>query len=81
MQANLISLYLIIASLIFFILLGAFLLDGSTSKRNGMSWAVILIGTIFYPIVLPLSLIEISRKLLKQRYDASKQGSPSRNIG
>lgn len=66
MQTNFALIYLLTAGLFFVVLLAAFWLDGSTSKRHGLSWMIVLIGSLFWGIALPLALIERSRRLFKQ---------------
>jgi cytochrome c oxidase subunit IV len=64
MQAA-IALYLTIATLIFCILLISFLLDHSTLKTDKKSWAVVILGSIFWVVVMPLSFLEVTCKFLK----------------
>jgi polyferredoxin len=78
MYTNFLSIYLLTAALFFIILLTAFWLDGSTSKRHGLSWMIVLLGALFWGIVLPLAVIERTRKVLKQRIVASRQAVLSR---
>lgn len=78
MQTNFVSIYLLTAGLFFLILLLAFWLDNSTSKRHKMSWTIILVAALFWGIVLPLAVIERSRKLLKQRVLSARHPQPSR---
>ena len=73
MQTNFVSIYLLTAGLFFVLLLSAFWLDRSTSKRHQLSWIIVLIGSLFWGIVLPLAVIERSRKLFKQRALTSRQ--------
>lgn len=47
------TLYFTGATLVFGILLSAFIKDGSTSKADVTSWLVVLIGTLLWPLVLP----------------------------
>jgi polyferredoxin len=65
MQIDFVSLYLITAALFFIVLLLAFWLDSSTSKRHKLSWMIVLVGALFWGIVLPFAVIERSRKLFK----------------
>ncbi len=67
MQANIGLLYLVTAGIFFLVLFASFWLDGSTSKRHGMSWVIVLVGSLFWGIVLPLAVAERLRKLLSQR--------------
>lgn len=73
MYTNLVSLYLLTAALFFVILLVAFWLDGSTSKRHRLSWMIVLVGALFWGVVLPIAVIERSRKMFKHKSLASRQ--------
>ncbi|ELS03125.1 hypothetical protein Xen7305DRAFT_00028450 [Xenococcus sp. PCC 7305] len=55
-------LYSMIASLLFCIWLGLFLLDSTTPKTDKISWLVLLIAPLFWPIVLPLAIWELIHK-------------------
>lgn len=57
--------YLAIASIVFVYWLMLFYLDETTSKFDPISWLVLLIAPWFWPIVLPISSWELSRKSLK----------------
>ncbi|MCU0526200.1 MAG: hypothetical protein MUF72_15385 [Elainella sp. Prado103] len=72
MLMNLLSFYLFTAGLVFVVLLAAFWRDGSTSKRHQLSWMIVLIGSVFWGLVLPIAIIERSRKLLRQQIVASR---------
>lgn len=59
--------YLIGTTLTFGLLLGAFLLDNSTSKSDLSSWTVVVVGSLFWVICLPSVLykaITTLRRLL-----------------
>lgn len=47
------TLYLLGASLVFCIALDAFLKDESTPKSDVLSWLVLLVATLIWPVVLP----------------------------
>lgn len=74
MQTDFVSLYLITAALFFVVLLIAFWLDGSTSKQHRLSWMIVLLGALFWGVVLPFAVVERSRKLFRHRVLASRQG-------
>ena len=65
MLATIIHWYWIIALMVFFKWLMNFNLDRTTSKLDLTSWIVILIGPLFWPIILPLSNWELSHKRKK----------------
>ena len=62
MSANIVTWYLTISLMVFIYWLMVFYLDRSTSKFDLISWAVLLIAPWFWPIVLPISSWELSRK-------------------
>lgn len=72
MQANFGLLYLVTAGLFSLVLFAAFWLDSSTSKRHGLSWMIVLVGSLFWGVVLPLAVAERLRKLLRQRILAAR---------
>ncbi len=47
------TLYVTGAALVFGILLNAFLKDETAPKNDGLSWAVVIIATLIWPITLP----------------------------
>jgi hypothetical protein len=63
-------LYFTGATLVFGILLSAFLKDNSTSKSDVTSWLVVLIGTLVWPLVLPSMILKKlpKRVALKLKY-------------
>ena len=65
MFATIVSWYWTIALMVFFYWLMCFYLDRTTSKFDLISWIVILIGPLFWPIILPLSSWELSHKSKK----------------
>lgn len=64
------TLYFTGATLVFGILLSAFLKDSSTSKSDVTSWLVVLIGTLVWPLVLPSMILKQlpKRAALKLKY-------------
>ena len=80
MQANLITFYFIIALFVLSILLLAFWFDRSVSKTDKTSWAVIILGTVFWFVVLPLSFVEVIHKLLKTKRHVPDRTN-RRNLG
>ena len=61
--------YLTIASAVFVYFLGFFIADTSTPKNHLDSWLVLLIAPLFWPIVVPMSILELSLqgKLVKNK--------------
>jgi hypothetical protein len=64
------TLYFSGATLVFGILLNAFLKDKSTPKSDVTSWLVVLIGTLVWPLVLPSMILKQlpKRVALKLKY-------------
>jgi hypothetical protein len=64
------TLYFTGATLVFGILLSAFLKDNSTSKSDVTSWLVVSIGTLAWPLVLPSMILKKlpKRAALKLKY-------------
>jgi hypothetical protein len=64
------TLYFTGATLVFGILLNAFLKDNSTPKSDVTSWLVVLIGTLVWPLVLPSMILKQlpKRVALKLKY-------------
>ena len=54
--------YLTVSATVFFYWLGLFVADKSTPKTDFASWMIILIAPLFWPIVLPVSIIELITK-------------------
>jgi hypothetical protein len=52
------TLYFAGATLVFSILLRAFLKDRSTSKSDVTSWLVVLVATFVWPLVLPSMILK-----------------------
>ena len=67
MSAHIINWYWTITLMVFIYWLMIFLQDTSTSKTDRISWLVLLIAPLFWPIVLPISSWELNRKHLKNR--------------
>jgi hypothetical protein len=64
------TLYLTGATLVFGILLRAFLKDKSTPKSDVTSWLVVLVGSMVWPLVLPSMILKQlpKRVALKFKY-------------
>jgi hypothetical protein len=65
MNERILGCYLIITLIIGCFWLLLFWKDTSTPKTHVTSWLIILIAPWFWPIVIPLSIAELSRKLSK----------------
>ena len=60
--------YFMIATAVFCLWFSLFLLDRTTPKNHFISWLVLLIAPLFWPIVLPLSLKELIVKARSRRH-------------
>ncbi|MEG4465765.1 hypothetical protein QUB47_02710 [Microcoleus sp. AT9_B5] len=54
--------YFSIALIVFLVWFKSFLNDTATSKKDVISWIALIFGPLFWPVVLPLSLLQISSK-------------------
>lgn len=70
--------YLTMASAIFCVWFGLFILDKTTPKNHVISWIILLIAPLFWPIVLPLSIREL---VIKARNNKSRKDSIQRTEG
>lgn len=65
MSENIVTWYQTISLMLFVYWFMLFYQDQSTPKNDFTSWAFLLITPWFWPIVLPISSWELSRKALK----------------
>ena len=54
--------YLVITLVVFCIWFAKFWGDTTTPKDDRISWIALAIGPVFWPIVLPLSILELASK-------------------
>ena len=54
--------YFLIASVVFLVWFQRFWNDTSTSKKDLISWVALVLGPLFWPVVLPFSLFQINNK-------------------
>jgi len=54
--------YFSIALIVFLVWFKSFWNDTATSKKDLISWIVLIIGPLVWPVVLPLSLLQITSK-------------------
>ena len=54
--------YFSIALIVFFVWFKSFLNDTATSKKDLISWIALIIGPLVWPVVLPLSLLQLTSK-------------------
>ena len=62
MPNNLFFVYSMIALMLFCCWFSLFFVDSTTPKNDKLSWFVLLIAPIFWPIVLPLAIWELMQK-------------------
>jgi hypothetical protein len=72
MLNNILVWYLAIALIVFCVWFGLFLKDNTTPNNHLLSWLVLLIAPFFWPIVLPLSAIELLGKAQAKRRHQTK---------
>jgi hypothetical protein len=58
--------YFMISLVIFSLYLVKFVLDSSTNKNDLTSWLALLIALFFWPILLPVSSWELTKKSLQK---------------
>jgi len=54
--------YFSIALIVFIVWFKSFWNDTATSKTDLISWIALIIGPLIWPVVLPLSLLQITSK-------------------
>ena len=62
MLNNVVFVYGMIALVLFCFWLSLFFRDSTTPKNDKISWLVLLIAPLFWPIVLPLAIWELIQK-------------------
>ena len=75
MQVSLLAVYLSIALFALLILLSAFLFDYSTPKSDWLSWQIVVLGSVFWLVVIPLAVFELARKSARAKDCDRKRGS------
>lgn len=58
--------YFMISLVIFSLYLVKFVLDSSTNKNDLTSWLALLIALFFWPVLLPVSSWELTKKSLQK---------------
>ncbi len=69
------------AVIVALVLLLAFLADRSTPKSQKMSWTIILVASLFWFIVVPLSGFEHLRRSFHRYRAARRRSKPSQTFG
>lgn len=77
----LLYIYVLNALVVALILLWAFLSDRSTPKTHRLSWVIVLLGSAFWFIAVPISMVEIVRKILQQRKELPNKTNHPRSLG
>lgn len=65
MSENIVTWYWTIYLMVFIYWFLLFYLDSNTSKIHLLSWIILLVAPLLWPIILPLSSWELSRNSLK----------------
>lgn len=73
MRENIVDWYFTIALMVFCFWSIAFIQDSTTPKNHRLSWLVLLIAPLFWPLVLPISGWELTTKALNHRFLHSRQ--------
>ncbi|MEG3847276.1 hypothetical protein QT971_07735 [Microcoleus sp. herbarium19] len=68
-----ITAYFSIALIVFLVWFKSFWNDTATSKKDLISWIALVIGPLVWPVVLPLSILQISSKKSVVRAAKSEQ--------
>ncbi|MBD1853223.1 hypothetical protein [Leptolyngbya sp. FACHB-711] len=66
MLIRLLLVYLLVSLVVFITLLGVFWADHTTPKSDRLSWLLVCIGSFIWFITIPLSIIELTRKLFRR---------------
>lgn len=66
MLIRLFSVYWLVSLFVFLTLLGVFLADRSTPKSDRLSWLLVCVGSLIWFIAVPLSILELARKLCRR---------------
>jgi hypothetical protein len=69
--------YFAIAFIVFCFWLVLFLLDNTTPKTDSISWVILLIAPLLWPIVLPISCMELVKKIQKRQQLLTRKISES----
>ena len=68
-----ITAYFSIALIVFFVWFKSFWNDTATSKKDLISWIALVIGPLVWPVVLPLSILQITSRKSVVQADKSEQ--------
>ncbi|HEY9597042.1 MAG TPA: hypothetical protein V6C65_32330 [Allocoleopsis sp.] len=72
--------YWLNAAIVALVLLLAFLADRTTPKSQKMSWAIILVASVFWFIAVPLSGVEYLRRLFRRYRVTRRHAKPSQTF-
>ncbi len=73
MWNNITNWYLTIALMVFCFWTIMFFQDNTTPKDHQLSWLILLIAPLFWPIVLPICTWELTSKALNNQLPRSKR--------
>lgn len=77
----LLYIYTLNALIVFLILLWAFLSDRSTPNSHRLSWIILCLASTLWFVAVPLSMVEILRKVLQQRRTLPNRSNPPKYLG
>jgi hypothetical protein len=73
MHMGLLQIYLLNVAIVALILCCAFFLDSSTPNTHGVSWLVLGLASVLWVVALPLSIVEVMRKVWRRRRTSLKR--------
>ena len=65
MSENIVAWYWIVTLILFVYWFMLFYQDQSTPNNDLISWVVLFLASLFWPITLPISILELSYKAIK----------------
>lgn len=66
MLIRLLSVYSVVSLVVFITLLSVFWTDRTTPKSDRLSWLLVFIGSLIWFVAVPLSMLELARKLFRR---------------
>jgi|GEM_PF-3826618 hypothetical protein len=66
MLTRLFLVYSLVSLVVFVTLFGVFWTDGTTPKSDRLSWLLVCIGSLIWFVTVPLSIVELARKLFRR---------------
>ena len=72
--------YLTVSATVFCYWLGLFMADKSTPKTHIASWLILLIAPLFWPIVIPASIVELLTKSASEMPSIASAQQPTESF-